>query len=146
MTSLAEATGRLFNSLSQVAVGLPVGYEKWLPINCDRPLVIVIGWSKYNLGNASDAMNSGPMWPVWISTVFQRPLHSPRHIGMCKETVKESSATGVMKHYYMCVISVGMWLWCGKAVALFKQMGRCHEKKLPRTFFLCNIHVTMAVR
>ena len=46
----------------------------------------MIAWSKYRLGNPSHAMYYGIMWPMGISTVFQRaltvPFHSPnsRHM------------------------------------------------------------------
>ena len=59
------------------AMGLSVGYETWPLIGCIAGNMI--GWSEYKLGNSTHAMRYELMWPMGISTFFQRPLKVPLH-------------------------------------------------------------------
>ena len=74
-------------------------YETWSPIGCVPGCVI--GCSKYGMGNSPHAMHYGLTWPVGISTVFKGYWQSPctaltagkrLPLGLCKETVKQSSS------------------------------------------------------
>ena len=74
-TSKLRVTG-LCAGISSVTGEFPASHHKWPVTRKMFPFdeaIMVFGWSKHRLGLTRVAMNCGPMWPVEISTVFQRP-------------------------------------------------------------------------
>ena len=95
---LLGGCGRLLHSPNLEAVALSVGYETWLLIGWHHPFVI--GWSRYRLGlpQSYSIVNLGHQleFPPFFKRHWQshcKALMAGKCllIGLCKETMKESS-------------------------------------------------------
>ena len=82
-----------------VAIGLSEEYETWHPIGWH--CAFVIGWSKYRLGSTSASLHYGTPFfrPQWQSlcTALMAGICLP--LGLCKGTVKESTAMAKMEQH-----------------------------------------------
>ena len=97
----SSSTARLLHSPNLAALALSVGYETWTPIGWQHPFDLLV---EILVGIAAVAMSCGLMWLVGIPTSYQGHWQSPcialtagecLPLGLCKETVKASTAQAV---------------------------------------------------
>ena len=117
----------LLHSLGMVAVGQSVAYEAWPPIAYHHP--VVTAWSKYGLGLPRQQwiVGSRDWWefPPFCRCHWQSPCTALMAgiclpLGLCKETVKESSLSSLLYCMYSLVSLLHCPMWHGRHVGTCK--------------------------